>query len=178
MSIGDVITLVVALLVGGLFLTWFFLDRAYRRRFPPEREAAERRAFEQRILRPDWAFYEQHLQRPIPDTLRKLFADQALVTDGGFDYAKGAGISTFNPLDRDSLLDVRDEAGCEIIAFAVSDCGDPIHLRPGPTEPDTVYITSHDGGGTKVFEKSIDVMLEKLNRANHPASYEDSSGKG
>jgi hypothetical protein len=82
------------------------------------------------------------------------------------DYTDGGGISTFEPLNEQGLLDTREQAGCDVVAFATSDCGDPVYLRPGPSEPDTVYITYHDSGQTGVFAESVAVLIETLKRAN------------
>ena len=74
----------------------------------------------------------------------------------------------FNPIDEDGLLDMRDTMDCDIVAFANSDCGDPIYLRPGSTGSDTVYITHHDDPGhVEVFAESVAVMLERVRRKNH-----------
>jgi len=67
----------------------------FRRHNPPEKIAAERRAFEGRIASPDWAFYERHLQRPAPAALRELYADHSLVCAEGCDYDEKHYISTF-----------------------------------------------------------------------------------
>lgn len=69
---GKIIFIVAALFFGGLFWTLLLRDYLWRRRHPPEQEAAERKALEERLLSPDWAFYERHLQRLAPAALREL----------------------------------------------------------------------------------------------------------
>lgn len=167
------IVFLVALFIGlPLLILWLHhrISRAiWRYRNPPEKIAAERRAYEERILRPDWAFYERHLKRPAPPALRELYADRTLVTAQGLDYSDADGISTFEALDEQGLLDTRPWLSFDAIAIATSDFGDPIYLRPGSSEPDTVYITYHDGGDTEVFAGSVAELIEKVRQSNHAA---------
>jgi len=156
-------------LIIGLPSFWFALKGRFTLRAEPSAEqlAAERQAFEERLLRPDWEFYERHLQRPAPAALRELYADRALITRGGLDYSKAGGVSTFNPLGEEGLLDTRELIGSDIVPFATSDCGDPIYLRPGASESDKVYIAYHDDpGNIQVFAESVAEMIEQLRREN------------
>ena len=159
-----------AVFVGLPLAILFLRDRVsralWRRRNPPEKLAADRRAYEERLLRPDWAFYERHLGRPAPPALRELYADRALVMAQDMDYTEGDRISTFEPLDADGLLETRPWLGFDAVAIATTDFGDPIYLRPGSSEADTVYITHHDGGDTEVLAESVAAMVEKLRHAN------------
>ncbi len=88
--IGTII-LIIALFVGLPFAILRLGDRikdARRRRLnPAEKVASDRRAYEARILHPDWDFYERHLQRPLPPALRELYADRALIIMQGLDYS-------------------------------------------------------------------------------------------
>jgi|SRR5947209_11377836 len=164
---------IVALLVGlPIFILWLRdrINKArWRRANPPEKIAADRRAYEERILQPDWAFYERHLQRPAPPALRELYADRALVTAQGLDYTVADHINTFEALDEQGLLDTRPWLGFDAVAIATSDFGDPIYLRPGAPEADSVYISHHDGGSTEVFAESVAAMVERLRHANRAA---------
>jgi hypothetical protein len=103
--------------------------------------------------------------------LRELFADRRLVTRCGLRFTKNDGISTFNPLDEDSLVDTAHQLGFDIVPFATSDCGDAIFLRPGMEESNRVYIVYHDdpGQGVLVLADSVRVMLEKLRKVNDAA---------
>ena len=162
------ISIIAAVFFGTLFFTLLLRDYLWRRRHPPEEEAAERKALEERILSPDWTFYERHLQRPAPAALRDLFADRRLVTSCGLKFTKSDGISSFNPLDEDSLLDTADQLGYDVVPFATSDCGDAIFLRPGTDQSNTVYIAYHDdpGKGIVVLADSAAAMLEQLRKLN------------
>jgi hypothetical protein len=164
---------ILAILVGLPVLILWGRDRAsrawWRRRNPPEKIAAERRAYEARILKPDWAFYERHLQRPAPEELRELYADRALIIAQDLDYSKSDRISTFDPLDEEGLLETQPWLGFDAVAIATTDFGDPIYLRPGAAEPDVVYVTHHDGGDTEVLAESVAAMVERVRQANPPA---------
>ena len=106
-------------------------DRLWQRRNPPERIAAD---IHTRLLRTDWTFYERHLQRSAPVALRELYCDTALISACISASGKRGGISSFEPLNEDSMIDTRDQLGYDIVPFATSDCGDPIYLRPGAHE--------------------------------------------
>src|SRR5215212_7013814 len=115
---SKILSIAAAVFFGGLFLTLLLHDYLWRRKHPPEEEAAERKALEVRLLSPDWAFYEQHLQRPAPPALRELFADRALVTSCCLELSKSCGIITFQPIDKDNLLDTADLLGFDVVPFA------------------------------------------------------------
>jgi hypothetical protein len=120
---------------------------------------AERIAYEARIIKPDWPFYERHLGRPVPVALRELYRDRELILSGGFQYDEAHYISTFEPLDAAALLETSDFVGFDILPFANSD-GDMIYLRPGPGEPGTVFITYHDGGDTGELAPDVSTFLQ------------------
>ena len=168
-TVKTVISL-VALFIGLPLLILWLRDRVSRargrRRNSPEKLKVDRREYEERIVRPDWVFYERHLQRPAPRALRELYADRALVTAQSLEYTDAGRISTFEALDEQGLLDTRPWLGFDAVAIATSDFGDPIYLRSGASESDTVYITHHDGGDTEVFAESVAAMVERLRQAN------------
>jgi hypothetical protein len=169
MSAGRLVQLVLVICFWGLVITMYVLWHVRKRRDARE-GAIRRRAINERLLRPDWEFYERHLGRPAPAALRELYADQSLVTIAGLKYNNKYDISTFNPIADDWLLDTREMIGYDIVAFADSDCGDPIYLRPGSTESDTVYISHHDEPDhIAVFADSVAAMVERLRDANHVA---------
>ena len=153
--------------VIGLPSLWFALRGRFTLRDEPSPDqlAAARQDYEALILKPDWALYERHLQRPAPAALRELYADRRMVTDGGLNCGDKHIIGTFEALNETGLLDTQDQLGFGIIPLATSDCGDPIYLRPGPSESDIVYITYHDGGDTEVLAQSVAAMLEELRKA-------------
>ncbi len=165
-----VITSIACLFVGLPLIILWIRDRVARAwsryRDLPDKLAEERRTYEDRLLRPDWAFYERHLQRPAPEAVCELYADRALVTLDGLEYSDSHELSTFNPLDAQGLIDARPWMEFEVVPIATSIFGDPIYLRPGPSEPDTVYITYHDSDPieTAVFASSVASMLEQIRR--------------
>lgn len=163
------VSALLGFLVIGLPSLWFALKGRFTIRAGPSAEqlAAERGAYEERLLQPDWEFYERHLQRPPPAALRELYADRKLITSGGLGFGKKWGISAFEPLSEEYLLDTRELIGWDIVPIATSDCGDPIYLRPGTSEINKVYIAYHDDpGNVEVFAESVAEMLEQLRRAN------------
>jgi hypothetical protein len=173
-GIVTTIVFVMALYFGLALLILWVRDRVsstrHQKRNPPEKVAAKRAAYEERILRPDWTFYERHLERPAPAALRELYADQTLVTTQGLKYSDFEYITTFEALDEQGLLDARPWLGFDAVPIATGQFGDPIYLRPGPSETDMLYITHHDGGDTEVFAESVATMVETLQQSNSPTN--------
>jgi hypothetical protein len=168
-------TALAVLLCAGLFIglpivILVLRDRAGvalgSRRNPPEKLAAERRAYEARLLDPDWEFYERHLQRPAPAALRKLFANHRLIVAQDIDCGEGEVISTFNPIDESGLIDSHPWLGYDAVAIATTDSGDPIYLRPGATEADALYITYHDRGNTAQLAPDVSAFVQRLRNAD------------
>lgn len=161
-NIINIVVLIGLALLIGLFIFDFIWNRRHR-----AKDEAERIALEKRIQHPDWEFYERHLQRPAPVALRELFADPTLVTSCCLELPKSSGIISFNPLDEDSLQDTADLFGFDVVPFARGGCGDPIFLRPGKSEPDTVFIVYHDdhAQGLVVLADSVTAMVESLRKA-------------
>lgn len=133
----------------------------WRRRPTAKRAAAEaRRRYEERLLSPDWARYEAHLQRPIPPAIRELYADHALVVSGSKHLRDHFYLSTFVPLD---ALSISDYQYFDIDAMPIADFdGDILYLRPGPKEPDVLWLTYHDGRDTERFLPSPEAFLAEL----------------
>jgi len=164
MSTGTIAYIVVVVVVCGFFAALYLLWHAHERGEPGEGEM-DHKAVVERLLRPNWKFYERHLQRPAPKALRELFADTRLVTSCNLQVTKNDGISAFNPLDEDSLIPA-DLLAFDIVPFATSDRDVPIFLRPGKDELDKVYIAYHDNPdrGPVVLADSVAAMLESLRR--------------
>jgi hypothetical protein len=175
-TIVVIVGLFVGMPLGLLWLRDRIKDLRRRGCNPPEKVASDRRAYEERILHPDWEFYRHHLQQPVPPALRDLYTDRGFVIMEGLDYPGNQGISTFGALDDQGLLDTRSWLGLEAVAIATSDFGDPIYLRPGASQADTVYITHHDGGDTEVFAESVASMLEGLRHANRRGNWGSAGG--
>jgi hypothetical protein len=162
----DVLTIV--LLMAACVLTAVgvltILDRiSWRRDMTPERLAADRLAQERRLLTPDWAYYERHLQRAVPEAIRELYRDRDLILSGGFQYDETHCITSFEPIDSLALLDTRDFMGFDALPLASSD-GDIIYLRPGRDESDAIYITYHDcaGDDTSEFAPDAEFFVQRL----------------
>jgi len=158
---------VMGFVVIGIPSLWFALKGRFSVAAPPapEQLAAERAAYEERVLHPNWEFYEKHLQRKVPEALRQLYADRALLL-GETEWSPDHGLSAFEGLNENNLQACRDQLGFDVVAFATSDCGDPIYLRPGAHQSNTVYITYHDDNGREeVFADSVDDLIRKLRPA-------------
>jgi hypothetical protein len=169
----ETMTSVLALILLFIALPVLILRIVDRRRHrqrvrehPPASDIAERQAYEQRILNPDWACVERHLMRAAPQALRALYADPELISRRDLRYADDRVISTFEPLDEQAVLATRRWLGFEALAIATTEFDDVIYLRPGENNIDTVYLTHHDGGDTEVFAESVTEMFAALRRRN------------
>lgn len=167
---GILSVLVIVLIFVGLpvvlLVTKDRIARARRNR-PAElsRIAVARQTYERRILAPDWSCVERHLRRPVPPALRDLYADFSLVTCRDVRYSTDYALGTFEALDEQAMADAKVWLGFEAVAFASTQEGDLIYLRPGPSEGDTVYLTHHDGNESEVFAATLQGMLDTLRRS-------------
>ena len=157
--------MVICLLAAiGALAVRDWIDEAFRwRRETPERLAAVTLAQERRLLTPDWAYYERHLQRAVPEAIRQLYRDRELILSGGFRYDEFHDITSFEAIDSQSLLETRDFMGFDAIPLASSE-GDIIYLRPGRDESDAIYITYHDcaGDDTSEFAPDAELFVQRL----------------
>jgi hypothetical protein len=140
-----------------------------RRDHPPASQEAEREDFEQRILKPDWSRVEHQLRRRVPEALRAMYADSALITLRDLSYSEEHVISAFEPLDEQAITETASWLGFGAVAIARTDFGDLIYLRPGVAEVDAVYLTHHDGSDTEIFAESVAQMLTVLRTAKPSA---------
>jgi hypothetical protein len=64
------------------------------------------------------------------------------------------------------MLDTKAWLGFEAVVIATTDFGDSVHVRPGPAEPDAVYVTHHDGGDTEVFAASVAELVQAFRQTD------------
>lgn len=165
---GMIVTWLLVLAMVVFCLLWFIdpiLRTWWRWRNPPGKIAADQKGLEERLLHPDWTFYERHLQRPVPPALRELFADRELILARDLDCGESEIVAAFSPLDERALIGPRPVPGLEIIAIATNVFGDPIYLRPGPAEADAIYVTYHDGGETEQLAPDVTAFVQRLRHA-------------
>ena len=159
---ADIVTTLFALVlvfVGlPVFLLW--LNDRRRRKTARVSELHDQQKLERRILSPDWPAVERQLRRPPPPALRDLYADRAFIVRRDVEY--GDEIISFEPLDEEAMLENSRWLGFDAVAIAKNSFGDAIYLRPGPTEPDRVYVTHHDGGDTEILAESVAQMVRAL----------------
>lgn len=155
------LAVVVAAVVISLRMSESMGDLVWMVGHSPSKGDARRRAFLARVRKPDWAFYERHLGRPVPSALRDLYAHVDDLSREGR-IVGDRPISELEPIDEAAVVDARALVGFEIVPFAKTIAGDPVYLRPGPAEADLVFVTRHDGGGTTVLSPSVDALLVEV----------------
>jgi hypothetical protein len=171
-DVAATILALVVMFVGLPVLVLRLMDR--RRNVRRQRGGSSlasdvaRKAHERRLLQPDWSCVERYLGRPAPQALRDLFADRALVTRCDLNYTDAQVISTFEPLEEQTIAELSKSLGFAAVPIATTGFGDTVYLRAGAGEVDAVYVTYHDGGETEVFAESVAQMLSALRQANAP----------
>lgn len=144
------LAVVIAILSDKLaLLFWRFKN-------PVAKIEAERKIFEQRLSSPDWLFYQQHLEREVPDGFRQLFLAK-VATGKTFNF--GDLYIALNPIDSLAMDEQWVLPG--ILSFADSD-GDVIFLKPGALVPNTVFIAYHDGGDIEELAPDVETFFAGL----------------
>ena len=125
----------------------------------------------QRLLKPDWVFYEQHLGREIPDAIRRLYQDKEFIARECFPFPgkeNAWAITSFVPISRGELLEFEAEPGLPshpIAPIATTDLGDPIYLEPGSDRSNSVYVWEHELQEPVKPADSPEEFLNKLERS-------------
>jgi cell wall assembly regulator SMI1 len=154
--------LVLFLLAAGVLWVMDRISNAWWKiKNPPEKLEALHKAVENRLLHPDWEFYEKHLMRSVPEELRILFANHDILkSDFNIEF-DDIYITSFEPIDSEGYVDSQKWGVKNIVAFASMD-GDQIYLRPGEKENNAVYITYHNGGDTEVLFPDIADFVRRV----------------
>jgi len=137
----------IAFCVVAAVFIFKLLELLLRVRPSPEKIEADRMTYAERLRRPDWAFYEQHLQRPVPEALKRCYADRDLISRCGFEFeldGKTHYILEFQAIDAQGLIEAKEYYHLDIIPFAHGEA-EAYYLRPGLNESNAVY---------SVFEES------------------------
>ena len=162
----------------------------WRFRNPPAKLAADRLAYLERVCRPDWDFYERHLRRPAPETLKRCYADEAFITGGGFAFqsdSNQSGVATASSSNDETLGEVIDDHGPhyveeflaidprglveaweywhrDVLPFARG-AGFAYFLWPGAEESNAVYSACEEVLGDGIRSRVADdvsIFVEKL----------------
>jgi len=160
----------------------------WRFRNPQAKLAADRLAYLERVRRPDWDFYADHLRRPAPEALKHCYADEKFITGGGFEIEiePAPDKDLVNPSDDGVQVEVSDSGGHhveeflaidprglveaweywhrDILPFARGD-GFAYFLWPGAEESNAVYSACEevldDGIRSRVAD-DVSIFVEKL----------------
>jgi hypothetical protein len=119
---------------------------------------------ERQLQNPDWAFYEEHLQRAVPTALKALYAQPELILAQDLKIPDENAIGAFGPINRSNMIDAHEMGGFDIVPIATTDVGDPIFLCPGPNESDSIYIAHHDGGDIEPLAPSVSEFIALITR--------------
>ena len=166
---GPIIVAMVAVVGLAFGVCWFLglIGRGVMRlQNPPEKVAAAARAFQARLEKPDWTFYEGHLKRPVPESLKRLYSNHRFIAAENLDYNDEHSV-VLCALDSKGRDDYQSWSGSDVVPIGNSH-DNFIYLKSGEREPNTVYITYHDGGDTEILASDIGIFVEQLFTANKP----------
>jgi hypothetical protein len=130
------------------------------------------RALQARLLAPDWAFYAEHLQRPVTPEFQAMYQEFALLlsvkellirTD-----SEEILITEFFPLDAQALQDQQAFVPQDILPFGTA-AGKDLFLRPGtPSDfagASSEHIWLHHGASAEQPWQSIFSSVASLHQA-------------
>lgn len=162
---------------GMMAFGWFVLRRAVSGEGQTRKEIEEAaKARIEALLHPDWTFYEEHLRRPIPEALRKIYddPDKVLVCLNLTGKEKEEGSIEFEPLHRDYLVPSGEsDLPYDIVPIAMTEDQSQIFLKPGEHETNQVLMVYPEGPVLIVpLADSVESFLSALTLP-HPAKPEN-----
>ena len=127
-------------------------------------QAQAKRAFQQRLLAPDWELYAAHLERDVPDAMKLLYVEFALLlSEVEITLEGGITITEFFPIDAQAVLDQKafqpENMGFDCLPFATLS-GQELFLQPGRAVTNSVYL--FDGSAIEVVFADIADLLNAL----------------
>ena len=159
--------LIGLVLLGGMGFMLFRQIKTIR-----QQQAEAKRAFQARLLAPDWRIYAEHLQRDVPEAMQQLYAEFALLlSEVEIALESGVTITEFFPLDAQAILDQKafqpENMDFDCLPFATMS-GQELFLQPGPNAANSVY--RFDGSGTELVFADISDLLNDLRRHSEAAT--------
>lgn len=154
---------------------WFVLRHAMRGEGLTWREIEEfKQARIDALLHPDWAFYAEHLARPIPEALKKIYEVPRQVQ--AFPCLRGMESEEqsieFEPLRRDYCVPAAEsDLPYDIVPVAIADDQNWIFLKPGKDESDQIFMADpEEPGDILILADSVEAFLAALTWENEPGS--------
>ncbi len=153
----------IAVFIGGNWL----LAR-FRKRQQPPNEAIQR--YRRRLLNPRWDELQEHVGQTVPDPLRKLYKQTALISRQDLVFRERTGkewhVAEFYPLDKETLNGIwPDLKKSKIFPFAFDSVGVCFYVEFARKDSKRcpVMYYHHDGGDVELVSESLDEFL-KWNR--------------
>ena len=127
-------------------------------------QSGAKRLFQQRLLAPDWQMYAEHLQRNVPEAMKLLYEEFALLlSEVEITLPNGMIITEFFPLDAQALIDQKpfqpENLAFDCLPFATLG-GQELFLRPGIEAANSVYL--FDGSDIEVVFPDLADLLDAL----------------
>ncbi len=146
---------------------WFVLRRALVGEGQTRKEIEKlKHARLAALLHPDWAFYAEHLGRPIPEALKKIYADPRQVqASPDLRGMKSEEESIeFEPLHRDYCVPAEEsDLPYDIVPVATADDQNWIFLKPGKDETNQVLMADpEEPENIVILADSVETFLALL----------------
>ena len=151
--------LIGLILLGGMGLMLFRQIKTIRLQ-----QAAAKRGFQARLLEPNWPLYAQHLQRDVPEAMKLLYSEFALLlSEVEITLENGLTVTEFFPLDAQAVIDQKafqpENMEFDCLPFATMS-GQELFLRPGSAAANSVY--RFNGSTIEVVFADIADLLNDL----------------
>jgi hypothetical protein len=136
----------------------------FRTSKPPSEESIQR--YRKRLLNPRWDELQEHFGQTIPEPLKGLYGQTALITGQDVVFRESAGkewhVAKFYPADRETIDQIwPDLKKSKIFPFAFDSVGDCyyVDLANKESNPCPVMYYHHDGNDIELVSESLEETL-------------------
>jgi hypothetical protein len=150
---------ILVIYIGG---NW--LIARFRKPKPPSKESIQR--YRERLLNPHWDELQEHFGQALPEPLKNLYGQTALITRQDVVFRETAGkewhVAGFYPADKKTIDGIwPDLKKSEIIPFAFDSFGDCYYVDLSGKEPNRcpVKYYHHDGSDIELVSESLEEFL-------------------
>jgi len=156
-----VLAFFVAILVIYIGGNW--LLARFRKPKPPCKESIQR--YRERLLNPRWDDLQEHFGHTLPEPLKGLYEQTALITRQEVIFRESAGkewhVAGFYPADRETDPIWPDMKKSKIFPFAFDSFGDCYYVDLASKESNrcAVMYYHHDGNEIELVSESLEEFL-------------------
>ncbi len=152
----------VAILVIYIGGNW--LLARFRKPKPPSEESIQN--YRERLLNPRWNELQEHFGQTLPEPLKNLYGQTALITRRDVVFRESAGkewhVAEFYPADKDTIDQIwPDLKKSKIFPLAFDSFGDCFYIDLASKESNRcpVMYYHHDGSDVELVSESLEEFL-------------------